>query len=1255
MSSNLYAQKVSSEHPLVLWSLDDQADYLSYFGDNERNFKYWDFNAAFTVNNIVKSDILSSAPFPNSPVSKVVNNNKRTSFSMSYNNMLDHSYLNYDLWSISMGLYVYLDFEPSNTTVTIAYTYGGVKNEKTFLIEEGKSWVFLSNVFPYPDYYNSVDQSIDLYIDVNGLPTDEVKSFYFNGLTFGQWSEEYNAESLGSVVYPGSSFGYYDSEEPENSIQYLPESMQSSSVIKAIPYGYDSAQTIFDADKEEDLAFYLVEDHKILARNASMPMVFGSTSITTISPSPTQGPSLIIPGKGFLNTSGKKKTYTLEMWLRINPDTVYARRIFGPLASEDGIYVEGPFISIKVGKYTGSHYIGEWYRPMLVQFKYREDAAILSINGQEVIFLTFDQDAITGEYDISFPEQNVNGYRNDMLGFYAYPDVPQIDVDCIGIYPYDVPNIVAKRRWVYGQAVEFPETINASYGGSSAVIDYQFANYLNNYNYPSIGKWEQGINENTFIVGNTLSSPSYEAPQLFFDVKTESDWYSAMSTRGVNSITLKPADDWQDVNGYLYFDNFNKLNKLICAIYGVFEIPVNFAGPETVFKIEDDLTDNYFKVQVFKDAYGVKVRYDFYFNDVLQTLYESRNTLSTGTESVIGFVIPEIIAAFGNGLASFFGNTSRLRLFAGGDRTFTNTFSGRINNISICSLNSFYDVRSLFTSDGTTESEEILYDGGFPDTTEFEFVADGGKPATVHTFNPNEYYAPIVTYDGGNPYTVSWEDTIDGESPIETLYDGGYADTEEWQTTIDAGDALPPETWIDIIDGSSSTSNGDYIDGGGVNNSGESTYSIVISDNISTYTIMPRNEFGIFKINVAAKSYWEDYVPLSLLAKNLYNGYELDFIQLNVDYPKPLFVENNYLNTNNSLLKMYVTFQNIDDQKTRKPISYFSNTEFPNSEGIVVPGSNWEFTKYEVTDHTIIYRPNVFDLSNLAICIHLEFVSKNIEKQKIRIKSLQLASQSLNENKESEVGTKFGKSLHMYELKDNLIPDTTINKACLISKQSTPYFYLTRNSGIKTTANLKPNEDAGFYFPINENLRSNYLLNSMMLSMRFDNNLFSAQPTVIFELEYLTDTIKFYAQRTTPTGDRIKVYAQKDNVAYTGIYFFVNGIKTPIPTLNVNEWNMLSFAFTSPLDMSEYSGKFKVKYPMTVHQISAYQNFDNVNGNAIDIGLSNYYGISASELHGSYTGRNVVSIKDNSTLMLHNFTRSYYQNVSVDTKTIIPA
>ena len=51
--SNLYAEKIFSEHPLVLWALDDKLDYISLISESQRNILTSWNNAGCT---------LSSAP-----------------------------------------------------------------------------------------------------------------------------------------------------------------------------------------------------------------------------------------------------------------------------------------------------------------------------------------------------------------------------------------------------------------------------------------------------------------------------------------------------------------------------------------------------------------------------------------------------------------------------------------------------------------------------------------------------------------------------------------------------------------------------------------------------------------------------------------------------------------------------------------------------------------------------------------------------------------------------------------------------------------------------------------------------------------------------------------------------------------------------------------------------------------------------------------------------------------------------------------
>ena len=66
--SNLYAEKVYSEHPLVLWALDDTVDYKSLISEARRNLAtlWTPTNAALATS----SEDLSE-PFPDSHLNRV--------------------------------------------------------------------------------------------------------------------------------------------------------------------------------------------------------------------------------------------------------------------------------------------------------------------------------------------------------------------------------------------------------------------------------------------------------------------------------------------------------------------------------------------------------------------------------------------------------------------------------------------------------------------------------------------------------------------------------------------------------------------------------------------------------------------------------------------------------------------------------------------------------------------------------------------------------------------------------------------------------------------------------------------------------------------------------------------------------------------------------------------------------------------------------------------------------------------------------
>jgi hypothetical protein len=119
--SNLYAEKVYSEHPLVLWALDDTVDYKSLISEARRNLAtlWTPTNAALATS----SEDLSE-PFPDSHLNRVRVNvpvSETLEASIISPNILNFNTLA-DLGTFNVGSYFY-----SNSvylqSVSIGYEY----------------------------------------------------------------------------------------------------------------------------------------------------------------------------------------------------------------------------------------------------------------------------------------------------------------------------------------------------------------------------------------------------------------------------------------------------------------------------------------------------------------------------------------------------------------------------------------------------------------------------------------------------------------------------------------------------------------------------------------------------------------------------------------------------------------------------------------------------------------------------------------------------------------------------------------------------------------------------------------------------------------------------------------------------------------------------------------------------------------------------------------------------------------------------
>ena len=1210
--SNLYAEKIFSEHPIAFWSLDDTADYVSLISESNRDISEWTLTNASAQ---IETSIIDE-PFPQSVISRItaIDSETESSLQCVSPDIISMSDLDLDLATFSIGAFVYSK-TPYVFGFDIGYEYFDtvsgtlVQDLKFFSSDLYDTWIFISETFQ-PRIQNTM---IRLVVRARYFAGDETENYQFlvNGLSFGQWSEEFNSTSLG--VYPQSFNGIFG--------------------VPAKSYGLQELD-----------GYYAIRKNSLAAKNSGMPIVYGTSNSTILQPNGAS-PSLIVPGLGFFNESGKYKDYTVEFWVRINSDSVSEKRIFGNVYGSDGLYVNGPFLSLKVSNYVIRHYVGQWARPMLIQIRYSETSISLVINGEQVGELIANPDLIT------FPNaENDQGDSRDFLGFYAYEDVQPIEIEAVAIYGYKVPVQVAKRRLVYGQGVEFPENINNAYSGSSVFIDYPFSKYSKNYSYPNIGRWAQGSFDNLIIDGNVLAFPEYKKPLPVFRDRDASDWMGALEgaqNEDQAFISFYPNQSWANNAGYLSLEDFSLSSETLKAFYVVCKEKAVTSQRQSILTIDDLVGQSSFEISLDGDS----IDYTIHSGGESNTIARKTRYFS-GEEFVVGVDMQKFSDYYGGLAAQFFGRLSVFSVYIGGKRDFSDTFRGNLYNVGFCSAKNLAKISSIFYKDGTVLSDE------FTDESNTLMDADAGTDTSSSALFQ-------FIYDGG------------------TL--GGYSQT-------------------------------------------------MIASHTASYDISLQRGLSGFNIAIGADSSWEDYIPLSYFAKNVQDSrgderLDLDFIQFNINYPAPsIFVQesepgvwsyeelkseysnpiqrsydslDNYLfsgfdsyddlknrakntykyDTSNAIVRTYVTFQLLADGANRSSSTY-SHTQLAPKDGILSPGAEWVNTKYEVVDGMIIYPPQSISFEDIAIVTHVEAITKNVYATPIKVRSLEYASLSLSDSAPTPIGTRFGNDIFPYR-KDGFYFSYKQRNPFSIYKGSTPYLYLTRDSGITLRGAYDPEVNRGISVPINQSLSNDYKVIALQLSMRFDQDFFPYAPMQVFELQSKNSYIRVYLEATHPSGKRAKLYAiNSRGELENGIAFYLNGKLVREPTITVKEWAMLGIRFANTQDFGNYAGALRLTAPLTINNISYYKstNLQEVQAvverlwfkvkesgpltldwnywnaipylwqNVLVISSTSYYGVDPSDIYKIYTGTNKIIVDDEVSAEFGDYAYTIYSDVSWQTQ-----
>lgn len=1188
---NLYATKVFSEHPLGLWALDDKADYIGFVNETNQDLSNWISLGVDSVVDATDENVFTIVP-PDIPITDVfvngvisdVNNEGTIEFVSPF--MLNVADLNLDLETFSVSAYVYsfnktvkfeLGFYYTNPT-----TLETVEVFKTARITPTLSWATVAESFFLPESFSDLRIFIRAIYDQDESPYEiAIQAIYA-----GQWAEEFQLTSPGVELI----------QVPTNI------AIQATYGIEAKAYGLLGYS-----------GYYIADNNKLVARNAGIPLVFGSTNCTNITPK-DNSPSLIIPGFGFLNQGGQYNKLTAEFWLRVQSNAIQPRRIFGPIQSDDGIYVEGPFMKLKIGNKVAAHFIREWDRPMLIDIRMSSLKADLIINGDVVVSLDLDPE----EY--RFPAKVANNLEQDWLGFYAYDDVPLLEIDSVGIYPYEVASLVAKRRWVYGQGVQVPTDIKGLDSSTSVFVDYPFAKYAKNFYFPNSSSWANGNIENLIVEDDALKAPNYTAPSIRFNNKTYDEWFedlSSLQSQEDSFITLKPNQLWDSTDGHIAFTNLNFIREQTKSFYGVFQSTQLSEERKVLFDVTNSTTAN--KVQVYYEsnligaAEGETVETEQ--SNTTVTVYGKRHGLRTGMKVLIA-------------------GTDRIpsgyhEVFVISDTEFSYTVSA--NEAAIVEREEDEDF--LYAYDATIYYSFITKqsDGSFRTTIFYEaaghstgksfmaglhiprFVREQGEE--LASFFGNRQNLSIYvggseslsnTFDGKiyrvgftSPRNLKKIDHLFNEVGIPVDYENVFSN---FGTTVyDAGDDYfgnDPDYWDLVLDG------GDPYD----------FQSIKAIEHVATYTLVPKFDMGMFILDVAVNSYWEDYVPMSFFAKEAVDAYgkkslNVSFVQVNLDYPTiNSFNSNDTYDTTDNLVRAYVAFQYLKEGSNLLE-SNFSKIEPVNELAIVKPGSDWVTTKYEVVNGTIVYLPDDVDFRNVSLNLYLEYNIEGIATNPLKLRSLQVSSQSFGASP-NKVGTKLGADIIPFKKSGQYFNYKSVPPFA-IYKGSTPYLYTTSNSGIEIRTTYNNRNNVGMSIPINKTSAPFYKIGSMQIFLKYGKDLFPDVPIKLFEIESTEAYLQFFLMADSDNRKRGQIYvlnAITREVA-TGVNFFENGNIVNRPVLYSNKWTAVGISFPGFLDFSNFAGALRITSPIMFDNFTYYQT--TFADDEERFGLRQWFGVSS--------------------------------------------
>ncbi len=160
----------------------------------------------------------------------------------------------------------------------------------------------------------------------------------------------------------------------------------------------------------------------------------------------------------------------------------------------------------------------------------------------------------------------------------------------------------------------------------------------------------------------------------------------------------------------------------------------------------------------------------------------------------------------------------------------------------------------------------------------------------------------------------------------------------------------------------------------------------------------------------------------------------------------------------------------------------------------------------------------------MSFIYFVDFKIKSVLKKKAFLRKLEFSAKTLNYNSNTPIGTKYGTDIYPFK-RVGFYNDYKGKNPVLIDKDSLPYLYLTRKSGIELRNGLNDIE-RGITIPVSSSNTDLYSLSALQMFTRCDLYAFPQNPVKIFEIDYKDDILDFYVQANSVTGQRGLIFAR---------------------------------------------------------------------------------------------------------------------------------